>query len=277
MVLTEWAKNRPAPDTHEPRTLQRTLGLVFAIDLLLTFFVGSKLPNKVSLKLAWPLITRMVKRQQGGDMRKLKDLMESPQPFSRLIVCKHYPMHCKSNPIHISNQTQKGEIKMSTIVSKSLGTRNSLVRLIVLGGLFIFIAQAINQLIVVTLIQKTPFSLVWQYIASGALGEAAFAGGMGTALLGLFFHLIISFAIAAVFILAANRMPLLRRNLIVGSLLYGLGVWIVMNMVVTPLSAAPPLPMPTLPTLIWFIIEHALFVGLALGIIVQRNANNTAS
>jgi uncharacterized membrane protein len=28
------------------------------------------------LKLVWPLVTRMVKRQQGGDMRKLKELME---------------------------------------------------------------------------------------------------------------------------------------------------------------------------------------------------------
>ena len=28
------------------------------------------------LALAWPLITRMVKRQHGGDMRKLKELME---------------------------------------------------------------------------------------------------------------------------------------------------------------------------------------------------------
>jgi hypothetical protein len=28
------------------------------------------------LALAWPLIIRMVKRQQGGDMRKLKELME---------------------------------------------------------------------------------------------------------------------------------------------------------------------------------------------------------
>ena len=28
------------------------------------------------LKLAWPLITRMVKRQQGNDMRNLKELME---------------------------------------------------------------------------------------------------------------------------------------------------------------------------------------------------------
>jgi hypothetical protein len=29
------------------------------------------------LKLAWPLITRMVKRQQGGDMRNLKELLEA--------------------------------------------------------------------------------------------------------------------------------------------------------------------------------------------------------
>lgn len=29
------------------------------------------------LKLAWPLITRLVKQQQGGDMRKLKELMDA--------------------------------------------------------------------------------------------------------------------------------------------------------------------------------------------------------
>ena len=162
---------------------------------------------------------------------------------------------------------------MSAIVSKPLDTRNSLLRSIVLGGMFIFIIQIIHQWIVVTLIQKTPFILIWQYIASGLLGEAAFAGGMATALLGVFFHLIISFAVAAVFILAANRIPLLRRNVIVGSLLYGFGVFIVMNMIVTPLSATPPIPAPTLPWLIEAIIEHILAIGLPLGIVVQRNAN----
>jgi uncharacterized membrane protein len=29
------------------------------------------------IKLAWPLITRLVKRQQGGDMRNLKEMMEA--------------------------------------------------------------------------------------------------------------------------------------------------------------------------------------------------------
>jgi uncharacterized membrane protein YagU involved in acid resistance len=89
----------------------------------------------------------------------------------------------------------------------------------------------------------------------------------------LFFHLIISFVIAAVFIVAADRIPLLRRYAIVGSLLYGFGVFIVMNMIVTPLSATPPLPAPTMPWLIEGIIEHMLLVGLPLGIIVRRNVN----
>lgn len=162
---------------------------------------------------------------------------------------------------------------MSAITSKPLDTHNSLLRSIVLGGMFIFIIQIIHQGIVVTLIQKTPFILIWQYIASGLLGDAAFAGGMATAWLGLFFHLIISFVIAAVFILAADRIPFLRRHVIVGSLLYGFGVFIVMNMIVTPLSATPTLPPPTTPWLIEAVLEHVLLVGLLLGMLVRRNAN----
>lgn len=101
----------------------------------------------------------------------------------------------------------------------------------------------------------------------------AFEGGIATALLGVFFHLIISFAIAGVFILSAARIPLLRRYAIAGSLLYGLGVFIVMNLIVTPLSATPPLPAPTLPWLIEAIIEHVLAIGLPLGILMQRNSS----
>lgn len=166
---------------------------------------------------------------------------------------------------------------MSAIASKSSDTRDSLLRTIAFGGLFIFIIQTIHMWLVPVLMQKTPFIVAWQYIASGALGMGAFEGGIATALLGVLFHLIISFVIAAVFILGAERIPLLRRNLIVGSLLYGVGVFIVMHMIVTPLSATPPVPAPSLPWLIEAIIEHIVLVGLALGIIVQRNANNTAS
>ncbi len=78
---------------------------------------------------------------------------------------------------------------------------------------------------------------------------------------------------AGVFILSIDRIPLLRRHVIPGSLLYGVGVFIVMNFIVLPLSAAPPLPAPTMYQLIEMILEHILLIGLPLGILVERNAN----
>ena len=164
---------------------------------------------------------------------------------------------------------------MSAVAGKLLDTRNSLFRSIILGGLIIGIADAIvYHWIVSSLINGYPLISVYQYIASGALGSAAFEGGVPTALLGLFFHFVVSFAVAGVFILSANRIPLLRRNAILGSLVYGFGVFIVMTMIVTPLTAAPPLPAPTTPQLIVTILDHVLVVGLPLGILVRRSANS---
>lgn len=160
---------------------------------------------------------------------------------------------------------------MATIARNTQVTRDSLARSIALGGMFIFIVQLVHIWIVATLIQGSPFITVSQYFASGALGESAFAGGAVTALLGVLFHLIVSFAIAAVFNLSADRSPLLRRYAIAGSLLYGLGVYIVMNFIVLPLSAAPALPVPPIPWLIEAMLEHILLVGLPLGILVRRS------
>ena len=147
---------------------------------------------------------------------------------------------------------------------------NPLLRLVALGGMYLFIGQAIHMWIVHTLIHKTPFIVAWQYIASGVQGLSAFEGGNRTALLGVLFHLVISFVIAGVFILSADRIPLLRRYIIPGALLYGIGVWIVMNKIVTPLSATPPIPDPTTRWLLEDIAEHLVFVGLPLGILVRR-------
>lgn len=163
---------------------------------------------------------------------------------------------------------------MSAIASKPIDARNPMIRTLVLGGLFIFIVQALHMWIVPVLIQKTPFIVAWQYIASGALGVSAFEGGIGTALVGVFFHLLISFIVAGIFIFAADRLPVLRRNLIVGGLLYGLGVFIVMNMIVIPLSATPPVPAPALPWVIEAALEHVLLIGLALGLLVRWMANS---
>jgi hypothetical protein len=163
---------------------------------------------------------------------------------------------------------------MSTIASTSPTIRNSLLRLSVIAGLIIgFADEIIYHWFVTSVLGGVPLITVYQYIASGALGESAFTGGIATALLGVLFHYLFSIVIAGVFILSVDRIPLLRRYVIPGSLLYGFGVFIVMNMIVTPLSATPPIPAPTTPQLIVLIMDHVLVFGLLLGILVRRNAN----
>ena len=163
---------------------------------------------------------------------------------------------------------------MSTIAGTSLTNRNSLLRLSVIGGLILGMLHLIIQSwFVFSLLEKNPFISVLQYVASGAMGNAAFAGGPATAVLGLILDFLMTTIMAGVFILSADRIPLLRRYVIPGSLLYGFGVFIVMNFIVLPLSAAPPLPAPPMWLFIEIILEHVLFIGLPLGILVRRNAN----
>ena len=160
---------------------------------------------------------------------------------------------------------------MST-TSLSITTHNSLLRLIALGAIIIGTVQSvIQEWIVYSLVQKNPFTSVLQYIASAVMGNAAFEGGIATALFGLLLHFIVSFVIAGVFILSVDRIQFLRRYAIAGALLYGFGVFIVMNLIVVPLSAAPPLPAPTVPQLVEVILEHVLVIGLSLGILVRQN------
>jgi len=162
---------------------------------------------------------------------------------------------------------------MSTIASTSPATRNSLFRLSLIGGLISsFLHLLIQQGIVFGLILKTPIISSLQFVASGIMGDAAFAGGLATALFGLVLDFIMITIMAGVFIFSVDRIPLLRRNVIVGSILYGFGVFIVMNLIVLPLSAAPALPAPPMWLLIELVLQHILLIGLPLGILVQRNA-----
>ena len=166
---------------------------------------------------------------------------------------------------------------MSTIASISPTIRNSLLRLSVIAGLIIgFADEIIYHWFVTSVLGGVPLITVYQYIASGALGESAFTGGIATTLLGVLFHYLFSIVIAGVFILSVDRIPLLRHYVIPGSLLFAIGVFIVMNMIVTPLSATPPIPAPTTPQLIVNIIDHLLVFGLLLGILVRRTANTNS-
>jgi hypothetical protein len=80
---------------------------------------------------------------------------------------------------------------------------------------------------------------VLQSVAAGWIGrEASRAGGWDTAMLGLGSHFLIAALMAAVYVLAAQSMKALTTRAILWGLLYGLVLYVAMNYVVVPLSAA---------------------------------------
>ncbi len=80
--------------------------------------------------------------------------------------------------------------------------------------------------------------IIMQAIASGALGKASFQGGLYSAALGVVLQWAMAILIAAIYVLAATRIPRLGRQWVAGGLLYGVVVYFVMTYVVVPLSAA---------------------------------------
>jgi hypothetical protein len=76
-----------------------------------------------------------------------------------------------------------------------------------------------------------------QGIASGLLGRSSFQGGAATWILGLAIHFFIALTMAAVYYAASRKLPFLAEYPLICGLFYGMGLYLVMNLVVVPLSA----------------------------------------
>ena len=147
---------------------------------------------------------------------------------------------------------------------------SSLVRSITIAGLVIAIVGGLDQITFAVLTLKaTPVTLL-QYIASALLGLAAFAGGYTTALLGLLIHVVISFVVAGVFILAASTIGVLRRTVFVSAPVYGAAVAFISSLIL-PFTAAPKLPVTTL-AVAHGLIADALSIGLPLAFTIWLGA-----
>lgn len=84
----------------------------------------------------------------------------------------------------------------------------------------------------------SPF-LILHYIASGLLGAKAFTVGSAATYLGLLLQWAMSILIAAIYFAATSRWRSLRTRWQLGGLAAGVIIFLVMNFVVMPLSAAP--------------------------------------
>jgi len=110
---------------------------------------------------------------------------------------------------------------------------------------------------------------IFNFIASGVFGKKAFAGVWIMAAWGLLFHFIIACLFAAFFYFLYTRIKFLSKNIIISGILYGIIVWLVMNLAVVPLSNAPPLPF-VLSKAIIAILILILFVGMPIALVVHK-------
>jgi uncharacterized membrane protein YagU involved in acid resistance len=136
------------------------------------------------------------------------------------------------------------------------------------GGLVAGLLDATDGVIAFGIKGMNPIQVL-QYIASGALGDAAFKGGLVTAVFGLGFHFLIAFTVAAIYYGASRKIPGLTQSPVLWGLAYGVAVYLVMTYGVLPLSAIAKSPF-SLPLFLNGIIGHAVFVGLPIAFYSRR-------
>ena len=103
-------------------------------------------------------------------------------------------------------------------------------------------------LLFVWLTKQKP-SLLLRAIASAALGPRAFSAGFGMVILGLCFHYLIALCWTVLYFTDFLRLCPCSA-VISNAVVYGLFVWVIMNLVVLPLSKAVPRPFSALIALV---------------------------
>ena len=136
-------------------------------------------------------------------------------------------------------------------------------RAILLGGLTVGVLDGLDALLFFGLRNGIGPVRIFTGIAGGLLGrDAAMAGAWPTALLGLVLHFLMATTIVTVFYLASRRLPFLTRRPLVWGPLYGIAVYLTMNLIVLPLSALHGTGLPSaLAVLLNGVLIHIVGVG----------------
>ena len=106
-------------------------------------------------------------------------------------------------------------------------------------------------------------------VASGPFPGATGWGTPGS-LLGLAVHFTLMAIMAAIFILAARRLRALWRQPLLWGFLYGVGTYVVMNLIVVPWRFNRPLP-STLETIGPQLAFHIFLVGIPIALVAAKH------
>jgi uncharacterized membrane protein YagU involved in acid resistance len=108
-----------------------------------------------------------------------------------------------------------------------------------------------------------------RYVGSGPFPQATEMGASG-AILGLVVHFALMAIMAAVYVLAARRIPALVEKPIQWGAIYGLATYVVMNWLVVPMRFDTPLP-PSPLSMATQLFAHIVLVGIPIALIAARH------
>lgn len=148
----------------------------------------------------------------------------------------------------------------------AIAQRPSIRKAILIGG---FVAGTIDLILAfVSFGSRMP-----QGIASGLVGrQAAFQGGAVTWILGVVLHYSIAFGAAAIYCLASLRLGILKQNYIVCGIFFGIAIFLVMNLVILPISALHAMGPYQYRSLVQGLLVHMFLIGLPIAFCLRRFA-----
>ena len=142
-------------------------------------------------------------------------------------------------------------------------------RAVAIGGLAVGVLDAADGVAYFGISAGLDPIQVLQFIASGAVGGDAFRGGLAAAGLGALIHFALAYGVTVAFVWVYVRSEAIRRHWGAAGLAYGAAVWLLMNLMVLPLTRVQAAPLTSLAVL-HGLAGHALFVGLAAAVVCHR-------
>jgi hypothetical protein len=130
-------------------------------------------------------------------------------------------------------------------------------------------AIVIDAYLWVTTILPQHGSLIalWQWIASTVLGKVAFTSP-SYAVAGLLIHFLVSIGWAGGYAYLAARQPIFTLRWATSGLVYGIVVFVMMQVILLADNSVKPIPNPN--AFVNIVIAHMVFFGLPVAFVVSR-------
>lgn len=149
------------------------------------------------------------------------------------------------------------EVRMATVPVSTTGSKITLLAPILVGGAIAGLLDMISAYI--SFGRYMPIG-----IAGGLVGAAGRHLNAGQYILGLSIHYFIAFSAAGVYCVTSKKLDFLRDHFLVCGFFYGIAVFLVMQLIVLPLSAYHAMGPYQYRALVQGLLAHMFLIGLPI-------------